>query len=427
MRRSERHSARIGVAAAVLALTACSSGGGGGSSTGAAVDDGTTIEMWTRAATSTQSQALVDAYNSSHTNQVRLTVVPNESYLQRVGVAAGGSALPCLLGSDVSNVPQFTTEDIYLDISDRIDALGFADALAPGHMANGTVGGRRYTVPHTIAISVLFQNNALLRRAGIDPTAPVESLVQLARNAKAVADLDDGSVGLYFTGAVGGSVAFTHFPSVWASGGEVLSDDGTRALLDSEEVRAVFTAYNDMYRAGVVPESVRTENGATRNDVFARGNVGYLLASNSLIEAVQASETLDIGVNGIPGVDSGVSTFIGGDVMGIPEQCETPDQAWDFLSWSLSEEAQVGVYSRIGQLTVRTDLARNEFTAADPRLVALNELVGRGRTPYAVAWGEVFNDPNGPWQEVVQAALFGPDPDAVLRDGAPRVTEALGG
>ena len=37
------------------------------------VDDGTTLTMWTRAATEARSQALVDAYNASHQNQIELT------------------------------------------------------------------------------------------------------------------------------------------------------------------------------------------------------------------------------------------------------------------------------------------------------------------------------------------------------------------
>ena len=53
------------------------------------VDDGTTLTMWTRAATEARSQALVDAYNASHQNQIELTVVPTDDYQTMVGAAAG--------------------------------------------------------------------------------------------------------------------------------------------------------------------------------------------------------------------------------------------------------------------------------------------------------------------------------------------------
>src|SRR5688572_9513354 len=105
----------------------------------AGVDDGSTITMWTRAATEAQSQRFVDAYNASHENQVDLTVIPTDDYLPRVGTAAGAGELPDVLSLDVVFVPQFTTVGAFLDITDRIAELPFADDIAPSHMEVGTL------------------------------------------------------------------------------------------------------------------------------------------------------------------------------------------------------------------------------------------------------------------------------------------------
>ena len=90
--------------------------------------------MWTRAATQTQSERLVEAYNSSHQNKVELTVIPTDNYQARVAAAAGGQNLPDVFASDVIYAPNYTSQGLYLDITDRIDSLEFADALAPAHM-----------------------------------------------------------------------------------------------------------------------------------------------------------------------------------------------------------------------------------------------------------------------------------------------------
>ena len=101
-------------------------------------DTGETITMWTRAATQTQSERLVKAYNDSHENQVELTVIPTDNYQARVAAAAGGKNLPDVFASDVIYAPNYTSQGLYLDITDRIDSLDFADALAPAHMRLGT-------------------------------------------------------------------------------------------------------------------------------------------------------------------------------------------------------------------------------------------------------------------------------------------------
>jgi multiple sugar transport system substrate-binding protein len=425
--RTRRRSTLLALASAsavsVLALTACSGGGSAGD--GDADGTGDPVTMWVRASTATQSQALVDAYNALGGQQVDLTVVPTDNYLQKVGVAAGANELPCLMASDAVYMPNFVSKNLYQDITDRVEALDFADELAQGHINLASDGDSIYGVPHNVAVSALFQNNVLLEQAGIDPTKKVESLAELAENAAKVAALDPDYSGLYYTGNNAGSISFTHFPAIWASGGEALSEDGTESLLDSPESIAVFEAFNEMSASGAAPASVAQESGATRNEVFGTGNVGYMLASNSVLETVPETDTLTIGVQGIPGVDGGESSYVGGDTIGISSSCDDADGAWDFLEWSLSEDAQVGVFAEMKQLTVRADLADNEFSAEDPRLVTLNELVGIGDTPKALNYGQTFNDPNGPALTVFREALFGDDAASALESGNEAITESL--
>jgi multiple sugar transport system substrate-binding protein len=155
-------------ASAVLALAGGCGGDDdeepGGAAKGGSADTGETITMWTRAATQTQSQRLVKAYNASHDNKVELTVIPTDNYQARVAAAAGGKNLPDVFASDVIYAPNYTSQGLYLDITDRIDALDFKDSLAPAHMRLGTYEDRMYTVPHTLDLSVLFYNKDLSRR-----------------------------------------------------------------------------------------------------------------------------------------------------------------------------------------------------------------------------------------------------------------------
>ena len=70
-------------------------------------------------------------------------------------------------------------------------------------------------------------------------------------------------------------------------------------------------------------------------------------------------------------------------------------------------------------------MAKN-LAKEDPRVVLINEMVGKGRTPYALNFGQTYNDPNGPWIPVARDAVFGPDAAKALKDGAPKITESLG-
>lgn len=417
----------IAGAAAVASLflvSACGSDGGTPSEEGG----GSTLQMWVRSTTAGESQKLVDAWNASHDQQVSLTVIPQENYLQRVSTAAGSNQLPCLMASDVVYMPNFIKNGLFADISKQVSSLDFADQLAPGVMDLTSKDDAVYGVPHVVALSAIFQNDLVLEKAGIDPDEEITSLADFADKVTQVGQLGGDVIPLYFTGNAGNSIAFTHFPAIWASGAEVLSEDGTEAMLDTPEAIEVFQTFNDLAKKGYIPTSAASESGATRNEVFAKGNVAYMLASNSTVAAVKDAEAVKLGVQGIPGIDGGTATFLGGDALGITAQCDDVDGAWEFLDWTLSEDTQVDVYAANSMILVRSDLAENETTAKDPIAVKLNGLIAQGRTPYSLNFGQTFNDPNGPALSALRQAIFeSDDVAATLHEYNAQISASLAG
>jgi multiple sugar transport system substrate-binding protein len=410
-----RNAARLGVTALALLVatglvTACGSGddGGGGEGGGAAtatgVDDGTTLTMWTRAATRPQSEALVKAYNASHKNRIELTVIPTDDYQAKVGAAAGSRDLPDLFASDVVFVPNYTSSGLFADLTERVDALPFADQLAQSHIKAGTYEDKKYVVPHTLDLSVLFYNKDLYRRAELDPEKPPTTLAEWDKHARAVDALGGGVNGTFFGGNCGGCGVFTWWPSIWAAGDDVLNEDGTKTSLASDTAKKVYETYRGWVNDDIVAPGARDETGTTWTGVFPKGKTGVMPMPSTTLGLMP--KDLDLGVAPIPGPDGGKSTFVGGDAIGVSATSKSADQAWNFLAWSLGEKAQVDVVAANKDVVARTDLASNKHSDADPRLVTINELVKDGRTPYALKFGQTFNDPNGPWLTLMRNAVF---------------------
>jgi multiple sugar transport system substrate-binding protein len=399
------------------------SGGGGGGESGS-VDDGTKITMWTRAATQVQSQRLVKAYNASHKNQVDLTVIPTDNYQARVAAAAGGKNLPDVFASDVIYAPNYTSKGLYLDVTDRIDALPYKDDLAPAHMRLGAFEDRKYTVPHTLDLSVLFWNKELYKKAGLDPEKPPTTLAEFAEHATTVRkELGGDNYGTFFGGNCPGCYVFTFWPSVWAAGGDIMNEDGTESTIDDPNMAQTFQTYGDLFRDDVVMPNAKDEQGPTWTGFFPKGHIGVMPMPSTTLGLMPKG--MDIGVAPIPGPDGGESTFVGGDVVGVSSTSKNPDAAWNFVEWTLSEEAQVEVLAKNKDVVGRTDLAANKYSSQDPRVELINELVAKGVTPYALNFGATYNDPTGPWLKVARSAVFGTDVEQALADGKQTLTEAL--
>ncbi|MFC5824955.1 ABC transporter substrate-binding protein [Nonomuraea insulae] len=393
----------------VLALTAAACGNAGNGGGGGQPADGpVTITMWTRAATQTQSERLVKAYNSSHKNQVKLTVIPTDNYQPRIAAAAGAKQLPDVFAADVIFVPNYTSQGLFMDVTDRVAALPYKDKLAPSHMKLGTLDGRQYTLPHTLDLSVWFWNKDLYEKAGLDPEQGPKSLKEFAQQATTIQEKlgKDGKVhGTFFGGNCGGCYVFTFWPSVWAAGAQVMNPDGTASLNDQPAMTDVFKIWRELYEKKATGPTAKEEQGPTWTGFFPKGEIGVMPMPSTTLGLMP--KEMKIGVTPIAGPDGGESTFVGGDSVGISATSKNADAAWEFLSWTVSDDAQVEVMAKNKDVLARTDLASNKYSSEDPRVVLINSLVAKGQTPFALRFGQTYNDPQGPWLRLARESVFG--------------------
>ncbi|GAA0259880.1 sugar ABC transporter substrate-binding protein [Cryptosporangium japonicum] len=414
-------------ALALLLSAACQSAGdttASGDTT--AKDDGATITMWTRSATATFTQTLIDAYNKSHRNKVELTVIPSDTYQQKVGSASGAEQLPDVLATDVVYAPNYASKGVFQDLTKRVDTLSFKDTLAPAHMKTATYQDKVYGVPHDIDLSALFYNKVLFTKAGLDPEKPPTTMEEVYRAATKIDALGGGVDGYFFGGACPGCTLFTTWPMIWASGDTVLNEEGTASTVDNPTAAKVYELYKKMYAEGLVPKAVKNEGGPTWVQAFGEGKIGIQPLGATALQTFTEGPQLEVGVAPIPGLTGGESSFVGGDVVGISSNSTKAAQAWDFIAWTLSEDAQVEVIAKNKNITVRSDLADNTYAQQDPRLKVFNDLAGKGRTPISVNFGKTYNDPNGPWTAAIIDAVFGTGSSAdALKKHNPSITESL--
>jgi multiple sugar transport system substrate-binding protein len=188
-----------------------------------------------------------------------------------------------------------------------------------------------------------------------------------------------------------------------------MNPEGTQSMLNSDTNKKIYSTFKSMVDDGTVlmPDS-KTETGPTWTSYFLTGKIGIMPwpATTTGLESDKL-KLADVGATPIAGTKGGQSTFVGGDSIGIGRDSKVPDQAWNFLAWLEDQDAQVNVIAKGGNVVSRTDLANNQYSAADPRLVMFNTIAGKGQTPFALKFGQTFNDPQGPWLVLLRDAVFG--------------------
>jgi multiple sugar transport system substrate-binding protein len=414
----------------VTGLAACGSSDDDTASNGAVTatgtDDGSELTLWTRAPLELQAKALVDAYNKSHKNQVKLTIVPNDDYVAKVGAAAGSGDLPDLFAADIVYVPNWTKAGLFSDMTERIGMLPYADKINKGHLDAGTYEDKKYVLPFVLDLSVMFWNKELYKAAGLDPEKGPTTLDEYRDHALAIQKLKKpDTYGTYFGGNCGGCGVFTWFPMVWASGEEVMDPEGTKSLLDGPAAQKVYSTFRAMQDGGAIAPGSKDDTGATWVAAFQEGKIGVMPYPATLLQT--AAKTVDVGVAPLPGATAGAgSTFIGGDGIGISKDSKLSDQAWNFLAWMTSDDAQVNVLAANNSTVARTDLADNEYSKKDPRVLTVNQVAGspQSKTPFAVNFQQAFNAPGSPWVTLFRNQVYG-DAGALAADNS-AVTSVLG-
>ena len=412
--------AGIAAAALIVPLAACGGSGNGGTATAEGIpakgtDDGTEITLWTRSPLERQAKNVVEAYNKSHKNQVKLEIIPNDDMEGKVGGASQTDSLPDILAGDVVRIPYWASEGIFTDITKQIDGLDNKADLQQGHIEAGTVDGAEYTLPFITDVSVMVWNKNLYKEAGLDPERGPKSIDQFVEQAKKVAALNkDGVAGSYLAGQSGGALVFDLFPSVWADGESVMNKDGSEATLDNDSMKGVLDAYKELANTtNGLGAGSKEETGATWTAPFANGKIGVMPYPNTSTTALFDAEKdggFEVGVAPIPGTKEGkTSTVLGGDAMGISKDSKHVAQAWNFLYWLMQSDAQKEVFADQGDTASNIQTLKTAYKDADPRIQTINSVIidGNGQTPKSPAFNEAFNAAGSPWQLLVQNAVWG--------------------
>lgn len=395
----------LGAALACLtlagSLAACDSGGGAN----AEGNTGETIELWTRDSQQEFINKLADRYNASHEAKVKVTVVPAGNYVQKLGTAAASGSGPDVASLDLVFAPYFASIGALKDISDVAESLEYKDNLSPAHMSQGTWEDKVYALPFSAEASAMYYNKDLFAKAGISDLP--SNYAELREAAKKITALGEGTYGFTFAGSCGGCNVFEFTPHIWASGGDVLSDDGSKATFDSPEVGAALQFYRDLVQDGSVPAAAKTDDGSQMLPLFTSGKVGMLPLGAFAIPSLKESG-ISYGMFPLPGESGGTGTFTGGDVISVMNGARNVTGAEDFVAWATGDEAQTFLAAN-GSMPVRTDLLPTVYNNQGEVYKQFGDLLAQGKTPYSVAENAIFNDNNGPWTKMINDAVYGSD------------------
>ncbi|MBB3236769.1 ABC transporter substrate-binding protein [Phyllobacterium endophyticum] len=367
------------------------------------------VTMWSRSTSEAFMPALIKAFNASHETQIELQIVPSSEMVQKYATAAAGGSAPDFVSLDLVYAPAFAKSGALEDLTDLAKSLPYFDQLSKAHVGTGTYDGRIYALPMSADASVLLWNKRLFKQAGLDPEKGPTNWSEIEEAAGKVNALGGDVHGFYFSGACGGCNAFTFMPLIWASGGDILVDDGKRATIDTPQMHEAINFYRNLVAKGLVPESAKTDSGKNFFGGFATDKIGLSpIGAFAIGNLVKNYPTVEFGVTFIPGKNGGKASFAGGDNFVVTAGRDNTKAAKEFLEFVYSIEGQT-LLAKGGSLPTRADIAAEAIKSLDERYQIATEAMKIGRTPSSPVYNDIINSSTGPWKQMLNEAFFGDD------------------
>lgn len=353
------------------------------------------LEMWTRESSELNVKAAVEAFNAQDRGfKVKVKAIPNANFTDKLVSALASGSGPDILSIDLVFAPYFSSIGALNDLSDFYDSLKFKDEMMDSMVKTGQYDGKQFALPFSADVSALFYNKKHFEEAGLDPNNPPKTWDELKEAAKKLTIND--RYGYTFAGADVGGQVFTFLPYIWGNGGDVLSEDGKKAVINSPESIEAMQYYVDLVvNEKVTPEGVPNYSWSQSQDAFTSEKASMLITGNFFLRILsQDYPDLDWGLTLIPKNEGGShSSFAGGELVGVPTSSKYVEEAKEFIKYALTEDVQVEVFAKEGGIPVREDLFENKYFTEEPRYQVFTEALKVAKTPYSLQYNEIFSQP----------------------------------
>jgi multiple sugar transport system substrate-binding protein len=317
--------ARPLIALLLVAAFACAGCGGDGG------DDGPIrLQLFGDAEEMEAYRELVRAYERESGREVQLVEVPDrEAHLAKLLTSFAGGDPPDVFLINYRNFGGYAKRGVVEPPGDRVDVADFYPAPVDGF----TVGGKLQCVPQNVSSLVVYYNQELFEKAGLErPEAnwTYDDFVSAAERLERVE-------GIHPIGVEPGIVRASAF--IWSAGGEVVdrTEDPTRFTLDTPEARRGLERLIALHDRGLTP-SAKEAASRSLEERFVEGSLGMFMSSRREVPGFRTIEGFDWDVAAFPRAEEDF-TVLHSDAYCV-SKAGSPDAAYDFVAYAAGEEGQ---------------------------------------------------------------------------------------
>jgi len=355
-----------GLIAASVAVVVALGLSGCQATTDAGSDSKITLQFWNGLTGSdkTSVDGLVADYNASQDEvEVVSTAMPWDVLKQKLLTSVASGDGPDVVSIDTSDLAQYVEAGALQPVDDFYGSGLLDDENLVGAAVDATeLGGEKYGIPLNFFTEMLYWNKDMFAAAGYDHApATWDEFAEMAK--KLTVDADGDGTPEQYAIALGDHDTVPMFqPLLWNTGGGIVSDDGTAALLDDPATLDAINFWVDQVRNQKV--SPIGMNGPDADALFQSGKAAMELCGPWVAPTI-VDAGINVGVARTPAGPSGDQFSLAGTVsFTVPAGVDdaTKEAVYDFAAFWNGKDQQVKYSTETGFPSTRSDITADDIT-----------------------------------------------------------------
>ena len=355
------------VGAMVLSLAACGSSSSGDSEEASGDSgDGVTLEFqqwWGVELPDGALQEICDDFTEKTRINIELLSNPYADTKTQIAAGAAAGTMADVVGLDGSWVYDFAKQESIANLTDLMTDAGYDDSQLSDQIQ---VDGSTYMIPVVNFAYPLYVNMDILEEAGVSevPTTWSEFLDACD---KITSNTDAAAFAIPLSSEAPNGIQNQFMTWLWASGGAML-EDGKPNLEGNEDLEKVVDFVKEMKDNGYLSDGAEAMKEQDMVNEFENGRLAFMVDGISHLTLIkEESPDLNFDYAKMPVMD-GYEGESGMDVanwgIGIAENCENKEEAWQFVEYLMSPEVNAKLAQLAnafpGNATAEPDYSEND-------------------------------------------------------------------
>ena len=333
---------------------------------------------------------------------VEFESIPYSSYFEKIGPSLEAGRGPCVFQLPSNIVYEFYTRGQLAPVPQNVMSgpeiestfVNWATSLLK-------IKGEYYGLPTDVQTFLLFYNDALFEEAGLDPSKDFETWGEFRDAAKALTKVEDGVMA-----QAGVDITGSPYQWYWGLPMQVFTEglvdpEALQVTYDSSPGYAMWKSITDL----VLADEVDSREFLSEQDKFAVGKAGMTLREYTFtgVFKITAPE-VKFSVHPAPPPDGAEDpNAVGGTAWSyvVSSECENPKEAWEWVQFITSEEAQRKWVSEGGELPSRASLVEDESLRSDPNAAMGLDSLQHAKAFDSFGWDDVFAIHQQIWDSIV--------------------------